>query len=272
MALTLSNKLNRVLKLLSGLRDKRVLGLLRSRGFTQKDLEEGWKLFRAAIDVQVERVPAREPVDPSLLDYLDQWENRWYPTIQASLERHYPDLCEKVFANLPRTSGLELLATVPVLLRRVKDLETGVLGESGKQARELLLRRGFTPLVITAATQLLEQAGTVAPEATPHETMNSEDSAAAEDAVWAWYREWSQILRVEITDGRLLRELGLARTIQRTVVQEVDDDLGAETPEEAPQSAAPKVEQAAPAASAAASKPTAAAARPGLRGGSPFTE
>jgi hypothetical protein len=92
---------------------------------------------------------------PTLLDRLHQWEDRWYQTIQAMLRRHFPDLCAKVFASLPRTSGLELVVTVPVLLRRLKDLETGVFGEPGEKARELLLRRGVTPHVIGIATQLL---------------------------------------------------------------------------------------------------------------------
>jgi hypothetical protein len=30
--------------------------------------------------------------------------------------------------------------------------------------------------------------------------------------MWAYYREWSRILRLEIQDRRLLRELGLVST------------------------------------------------------------
>jgi hypothetical protein len=30
--------------------------------------------------------------------------------------------------------------------------------------------------------------------------------------MWAWYREWSQLLRLDLDDGRLLRGLGLTST------------------------------------------------------------
>lgn len=261
VALSLNNKAHRVLMLLSGLRNQKVLGLAKSRGFSQVDLDEGWKLFRTAIDVQVDRVAEPTAVDPTLVDRLDAWENRWYQTISATLERHHPALHAKVFANLPRTGGLELFATVPVLLRRLKELESGALGPHGKEARDLLTRRGLVPAVISEATKLLEQSGMPEPTMQQPAPFDPAAAQAAEDAMWAWYREWSQILRVEITDGRVLRELGLTRTVQRTVVEEIDDELGADAP------AAP-----APAATAGASAVDTSKARADLRGGSPFTQ
>ena len=36
------------------------------------------------------------------------------------------------------------------------------------------------------------------------------------EAMWAWYREWSQILRLELDDRRLLRGMGLASPRRRS--------------------------------------------------------
>jgi len=37
------------------------------------------------------------------------------------------------------------------------------------------------------------------------------DAHAAEREAWAWYQEWSAIARARITDGRVLRRLGLGK-------------------------------------------------------------
>jgi hypothetical protein len=75
-------------------------------------------------------------------------------------------------------------------------------------AGRLLAKRGLTNQVGVEVERLL-QAFTTTPklEPSPPTTLTPEL-----DAMWAWYREWSQLLRLDLDDGRLLRGLGLTST------------------------------------------------------------
>lgn len=85
------------------------------------------------------------------------------------------------------------------------------MGREGRDARELLEKRGLTAEVVNEARAILALANTLetAVEA------GVEDATAfdreAEDRLWNWYLEWSQIARTVITDRRRLRALGFLR-------------------------------------------------------------
>ena len=209
MALSFSEKTARMLRLLLGVRYPKVLGVLRRHGFTPADLEEGWALLRALGAADFAQ-PAEPDERPDELRELDAWENYWYPVIHATLERHYPDIAEEVFLNLPRTSGLEVWIAVDVLVGRIRKLEQGARGSASAAARRLLAKRGLTDQVVAEAERLVQSAlvlGKPRPQ-TPHASTLTPEL----DAMWAWYREWSQLLRLDLDDGRLLRGLGLTST------------------------------------------------------------
>jgi hypothetical protein len=83
-------------------------------------------------------------------------------------------------------------------------------GQAGKDARKLLQRRGLTPKIIDEAKALLEQVASIEEETAELPDLEEERTrlTEAEDAMWAWYKEWAEIARSAIKDRSLLRRLG----------------------------------------------------------------
>ncbi|MEZ4447640.1 MAG: hypothetical protein R3B72_51670 [Polyangiaceae bacterium] len=145
------------MKFLNGFRNPRVALPLASYGFGQATLDEGWTLLRAVVG-ETFSVPVRvPPPDPTLLARLDAWENRWLKVAEATLRRHYPDIAERVFLNLSRTTGIEVVASVTTFLDRVEPLADG--DEAEKSARALLAERGLTDEVVAEAKRSSRRSG-----------------------------------------------------------------------------------------------------------------
>ena len=210
MALSFNEKATQVVRLLLGTRYPQVLAALQRHGFNEADLDEGWALLRALGVQDYGPAPVTE-ASPDPVPALDAWENRWYPVARATLERHDPTLARKFFHRLPQTEGITVLVSVAVFLKRLQALESGAHGEPGKRARRLLARRGLTAQVVGEAQAHLDAIQTV-----PQPAVVPPVARARElDTVWAWYREWSRILRTELEDGRLLRGIGLTPARRR---------------------------------------------------------
>lgn len=227
----LSGKAERVLKLLLGLRNRKIAHALASRGFGKDDLEEGLALLRGVTDVSLDALPA-PTTNPALLVDLDAWENQWFPVANATLSRHYPEIHARVFLNLSQTEGPAVVVSVGTFVKRIAELgraDAGY-GQAGKDARKLLARRGLTSDVIDEAKALLEQLSTI--EAQPDEPVDAEEERArfeqAESAMWAWYLEWAEIARATIKERALLRRLGFlaSATSSRTTPTAAADDDG----------------------------------------------
>ena len=226
----ISDKAERVLKLLLGLRNRKIASALASRGFGKDDLQEGLSLLRAVTDVSLAALPPASS-DPAIVQAIDRWENEWFPVANATLLRRHPEIHVRVFLNLSQTEGAAVIISVSTFIERIAQLTRadGGYGQAGKDARKLLARRGLTPKVIDEAKALLEQVTTL--EEAPAELPDLEEErtrlAEAEDAMWAWYLEWAEIARVAIKDRALLRRLGfLASTGSRRRsgnADEVDD-------------------------------------------------
>ena len=229
MALPLSEKLSRVLKLLVGVRNPRVFSILTTRGFTQEDLDEGWDLFTPAAGAKLRYTGRRgDPLAPDvagrLLGDLDHWENSWFPVVSATLERHHPEIHEVVFKNLSQTSGVEVVVSVGTLLDRIEKMKET---EEGPKADELLCSRGLTPEVRAQAATIVERLKRSEEAALPEIDLDSkEEQERALAGAWGWYREWSQIARTLITRGDVLIRLGLRKPIRRGAPD--DDDSGEE--------------------------------------------
>ncbi|MCA9710767.1 MAG: hypothetical protein KDK70_33305 [Myxococcales bacterium] len=227
----IGDKAERVLELLLGLRNKKIASALASRGFGKDDLEEGFALLRGLTDVSLAVLPPTSP-DPAVVTELDRWENTWFPVANATLLRHYPDVHAPVFLHLSQTEGSAVVISVSTLLDRLAaltDPEAGY-GPDGEDARALLERRGLTPAVVAEAEELLERVGSL--EAPPVELPDLEEEnarlAAAEEAMWAWYLEWSEIARSAIKDRSLLRRLGFLSRRRRSAssLGDVGEDVG----------------------------------------------
>ena len=232
--LTYTQKTQRVLQFMVGIRNRRARRAMAAHGFTEEDFDDGFDRLKATAKTRMDAEP--EEVDPRLVHLLDQWENRWYPVIEAVLRFNFPDVYERVFRNLRQTEGLEVIVTVGTLMDRLDTIglpaDEGGLAE-GPDALALLDKRGVKEDVLGEARGLLDQIGSLEeddPEVRD-EALDEEAQAAAEARLWAWYLEWSAIARSAIRDRRLLRSLGFLRATRRadgTLVDEVVEDDEAE--------------------------------------------
>jgi hypothetical protein len=209
MPLTIGQKSERVLRFLRGLSQPRVATTLAAHGFSQADWDEGWQLLQAATGRWLLREQAGKMADPTVIEELDTWENRWFPVAEATLRRRKPEVADKVFLNLTQTSGVEVAVSVSTFVQRLRQLEKDG-GAAGPEALAILKTRGLTDDVLKEAELLLKKFGNVS--FAPPTTLDPEEEQAlrlkAEDELWAWYLEWSTIARNTITNGNLLRQLG----------------------------------------------------------------
>lgn len=207
-------KAQRVLEFLVGLGHRRAREALDGCGFTEEDLDDGWERLRA-----LSKVTPRETATSNLniVDELDAWENRWYPTIDLVLRTNFPDVHAIVFRNLKQTEGVELIAYITALLDRLELLarpeSEGGLGEQGSAARALLAKRKVTDEVIAEGRALLARVGAEPEDITLDEleVLDRQARGAAEQHMWSWYLEWSGLARINIADRRVLRLLGFLR-------------------------------------------------------------
>lgn len=199
-----SDKLSRLLSFLRGCGNARVGAHLRKLGFTQADLDEGWALLREASGGRLAvHADGGEP-DPKVVAAIDDFENRWYPIVSATLARRWPALAADVFLNLAQTEGPAVAVTVQTLLDRLAKMP----GADGTAARALLAQRGLDDQAIAGVKELLAQMGTLG-EAPAHDPeADRKERDAAEDRAWQWYLEWSQIAQAGISNGQVLQRLG----------------------------------------------------------------
>ena len=219
--LNTGDKVDRVMALLMGLRQRRVASTLAAHGFSQQDLDLGWKLLRHTVGEKLEASPQETPADPTALADLDRWENKWFPIADATLAHNHPEVYRRVFRNLAQTVGTEVIVSVGTFLGRVKELEKA--DEESRAARRLLHRRGLTAQTMLQAEGLLKQLRTVQTAGDVDVEATQQAQAEAEGAMWAWYLEWSTIARTAITSGRLLRSLGFLRNGRKGAAADDDD-------------------------------------------------
>jgi len=211
MSFAISDKATRVMRFLVGLRNPAVATALASYGFTEEDMAEGWGLVHGLGKGKLAILPA-QPRDMEVLLKLDAWENHWFPVSSASLERRFPAVFARLFLNLQQAEGPQVAVTVRTFVDRYDELTApnSKYGPDGAKAKELLAARGVTPAVVEEARNLLSQLTKVAVSPISQAAITEQEAelARAEDALWAWYLEWSKVARVAIKQRQLLRQLG----------------------------------------------------------------
>ncbi|MBK8254493.1 MAG: hypothetical protein IPK82_17725 [Polyangiaceae bacterium] len=140
-----------------------------------------------------------------------------------------------------------MVLSVGTFLQRFDNLEKpedkgGPKGGGGKAAKKKLQERGISAEVLNAAKAIIDKLGGIqTPEIDlPDLEQEQADLTAAENAMWAWYREWSDIARTVIKQRSLLRLLGFLQTNRAGVEEEVideEDEVEGEEPDkgEAPE-------------------------------------
>jgi hypothetical protein len=211
MSFAIGDKATRVIRFLVGLRNPSVATALAGYGFTEQDMAEGWDLVNALGKGKLAVLPA-QPRDMEILLKLDAWENHWFPVSSASLERRFPAVFARQFLNLQQAEGPEVAITVRTFVDRYDELSApdSKYGPEGAKARELLAARGVTPTVVDEARSLLAQLTKVAVSPISQASVVEQEAelSRAEDALWAWYLEWSKVARIAIKQRPLLRQLG----------------------------------------------------------------
>jgi hypothetical protein len=227
--LSLGDKVERVIKLLLGLRNPKIAEVLMAHGFSDEDLQEGWELLRQVTRTRLALVPSAATMDPTLLQRLDEWENRWFRIAAATLKRRAPKVYASMFLNLVQTEGAAVIVSVGTFVERYDLLsapaDKGGMGTAGKEAKKLLEKRGMKAEVIGEARDLLKRLGAVETAKPAKDAPPEEDYSKAETELWAWYLEWSDIARTAIKDRRQLRQLGFLKTTKRggSVEEELEE-------------------------------------------------
>lgn len=183
---------------------KRIASAMKVYGFTDADLAEGWKLLQDTGRVTMGRNEGVKLVDTTLFTQLDEWENRWFPLVKATLERRHPAVAARVFKNLNQQVGPAVAVSVSMFLERYEEAVQDAT--EGAAVKATLSQRGLSDAELGKARALLEQIGT----AETGDDLDDDPEAfqKAEAALWSWYLETSQVARTAITQKALLRVMG----------------------------------------------------------------
>ncbi len=208
-------RLRRIVGFLLAVREPQVAKHLRRSGFTEVELREGAQLLAAALNGRLDETPSKES-KVSLRKELKRFAREWLSVVRHALERHYPEVADRLLAGLTWTEGADTANLVTILLQRLEEMDdaTGVYGEAGPRARAVLAARGLTAEVVAEITSTLHTLGEFNGTEDELESAQPDPRAElrkAEEAAWAWYREWSGIARAVITDKGALYKLGFGR-------------------------------------------------------------
>ena len=224
MKRTLNQKTRKTGEFIMGLRYQVVTKSLSKHGFSEADRDEGVGHFGKVARNRINRTPGRSQ-DNTALIIVDRFENTWFPIARLSLARRFPAVAGALFMNLNRANGKPVVWNVTFFLERVQEMNdpNGTFGPDGPAARALLEKRGLTAEVIATVTLALAELDAYAAPEIASDEQTDEDRKAAEDAMWAWYLEWSGIARRVIKDSNVLRLLGLGKRRSASTSSDSDE-------------------------------------------------
>jgi hypothetical protein len=217
---SIGQRAQRVVGFLMGVRNPRAATALAAHGFTEADLRKGLSHLARVVRLRLgEQVPVE---NPRVIKELEAFQKRWLGIARLTLENEYPAVAQKFFMNLTPLEGAQVTASMTTFLERFAALEgaTNDYGPEAPAARALLGKRGLTPERVAQAQALVDELGTLQVLDVDGEAYAA-DEQAAEDAMWAWYRQWGGIARLAISDRRILRGMGFLRS-RKGSVEEVD--------------------------------------------------
>jgi hypothetical protein len=229
------------LQLVLGFSDPKIAAPLMTYGLSPAVIDQGWELIYAFTRMRGRVMPQAEP---NLIREIDALENHWFPIARHVLGNRFPEMGSLLFDGLRQTSGREVILSADLFVTRIQKMGEGEepYGEVGVAARKALAERGLTDAILGSFRDLIERVGIL--QELPPPPVDAHERAEAIAALEAWYREWSGIARVVITNRAHLRTLGL-RTTRRTaassVVEEAPEQVATPvaTPVAAPPSPSP---------------------------------
>jgi len=190
--------------------DAAVRGALAETGFGQADIDEGWRLLRAACSVPP---PAASPRRTGVRDAtraLEAFAQTMLPRARAATRRFFPDYEAYLFAAPARVRGASTV-TVAIFVERCGELASPKRRKTRERDRELLAllaRRGITHAVLEDTRRNVAVATGSLADSRP---ARSRAPNAALDDLHAWVRDWSDCAKTVVTRRDWLIRLGIGR-------------------------------------------------------------
>lgn len=197
-------------------------------GMTRAVRIEGWNKIQAVTGNELLSDGEDEPtVDVDVataITTLDNSDEKLLAKVRATLQHSFPEEARMVLNGLSAKRGSASVLVVSTLLDRLDALSES---ERGRAALERLAQRGLTSeeraklRMLVAKASGADASGARAkpakPSAAPGDKTKAQDRAASEEeylrllrVLRAWFEEWSELLRTEITRRDHLIQLGLA--------------------------------------------------------------
>lgn len=211
--LSSDDKFKRVMKFLVASTEPPIAQLLVQRGFSEEDRKEGWALLDAATGRHLAVPEASGTFQTqynTVLDQLDDWENIWFDVADAALTRKAKEVHSRLFQNLSKVSGSEVLLTVKSFIGRIREMQATTDDET-QAAVALLAKRGLDDACLAEAESLIARIETEQPPTAPTEDTEAL-KAAREQAgkeMWAWFLDWSKTARTVVKNRNYHVMLGL---------------------------------------------------------------
>lgn len=175
-------------------------------GYDGGEHQRGWSLLHTVAGY--DPGPAAPENDDDViaavnsLDAVDEWLDR---LITATLKHRAPEVLARLTDGISPGRGGESVLYVRMVLTRLDALAKS----PEKSVLTLLAKRGITPAKraeLAALVKTAERFGEAAPVAAVNEK-----HVANLRALRAWYEEWSELARAQVSRKDYLQRLGLAR-------------------------------------------------------------
>lgn len=175
-------------------------------GYDAEEHQRGWSLLHRVAGY--EPAPTAPTNDDEViaavnsLDAADEWLDR---LLNATLKHRAPRVLAQLTQGIAPGRGGESVLYVRTVLTRLDGLAKG----ADKTVLTLLAKRGITPAKraeLASLVKTAERFGDAAPAAAVSET-----HTANLRALRAWYEEWSELARAQVSRKDYLQRLGLAR-------------------------------------------------------------
>jgi hypothetical protein len=194
------------LQFLISFQNHNVVSLMGARGFDEETLNEGWKLLNDAGNWMFK---IEKTISQSLIAKLNHWQNTWFEVSDAALSRLFPEIHEELFSNLNKTSGIEVIKTASKFIERIEEISNSE-NEKNKEAIQVLNKRGFSNDEIEEGKQLLKKANSDNDDDLPIiDPSLFEMKKKKENAMWAWYLDWTRTASTVVENEELKLIMGL---------------------------------------------------------------
>ncbi|HEY2365143.1 MAG TPA: hypothetical protein VGH87_02115 [Polyangiaceae bacterium] len=188
--------------------DPHIRTAMESTGFAEADVDEGWRLLRAACSSEIApRAPKRATKSQDAYDALEAFAKTMLPRAEAALGRLHPRARAFVFDGLP-SGRVATVLRVATFVDRCEALAGKRRSSDDHAAHAALAKRGLTAAALAEAKANVAIAMTASPDVTHREARR--DGAALE-RLHAWLKDWSDCARTVITRRDWLIRLGIGR-------------------------------------------------------------